>query len=214
MPSEPLLGLPLAIKDNIDSAGNPTTAGMPLFRDGRLRWNAPVLQRLLDQGAKLLGKMAMHELDCGISGNDNDRRPARNPYDPERIPGGGSSGRAIAVATGMAPAGLGSDTGGSIRIPAALCGIVGLRPTTGGYPAVGVVPISSTRDTVGPVARTVCDVATLDAAITGADDLDEDLRIDAVRLGLPDGYFFEELDPELAARGAEAPIQGYCFVGI
>ena len=195
----PLLGLPLAIKDNINSAGIPTTAGTPLFRDHRPRRNAPVLQRLLDKGAILLGKMAMHELAFGISGNNKDRGPARNPYDPERIPGGSSSGTAIAVATGMAPAGLGSDTGGSIRIPAALCGIVALRPTTGRYPAAGVVPISSTRDTVGPMARTVCDVATLDAAITGADDLDEDLPVDAVRLGLPDGFFFEELDPGLAA---------------
>jgi Asp-tRNA(Asn)/Glu-tRNA(Gln) amidotransferase A subunit family amidase len=200
----PLLGVPLAIKDNINSAGIPTTAGTPLFRDHRPTRNAPVLQRLVDAGAILLGKTAMHELAFGISGNNKDRGPARNPYDPERIPGGSSSGTAIAVATGMAPAGLGSDTGGSIRIPAALCGIVGLRPTTGRYPATGVVPISSTRDTVGPMARSVSDIALLDAVITREDNLVEAPPIDSVRLGVPDGFFFEELDSGLATLVSDA----------
>ncbi|MGE0239677.1 MAG: indoleacetamide hydrolase [Parvibaculaceae bacterium] len=194
----PLLGLPLAIKDNINSAGIPTTAGTPLLDGHRPRVDAPVLRRLLDQGAILLGKTSMHELAFGITGNNTHRGPARNPFDPNRIPGGSSGGTAIAVALGMAPAGLGSDTGGSVRIPAALCGIVGLRPTTGRYPGAGVVPISGTRDTVGPMARTVADTMLLDQAITGEAPERREVPVAGIRLGLPDRFFFDDLDHDLA----------------
>lgn len=192
-----LLGLPLAIKDNINSAGIPTTAGTPLLDGFVPTANAAVLQRLLDAGAILLGKTAMHELAFGITGNNKYRGPTRNPHDPDRIPGGSSSGTAVAVAAGMAPAGLGSDTGGSLRIPAALCGITALRPTTGRYPGRGVVPITSTRDTVGPMARTVADLALLDEVITGSKAAPM-VAIEDIRFGIPDNFFFDDIDPEVA----------------
>jgi len=199
-----LLGLPLAVKDNINTAGIPTTAGTPLLREHRPKRNAPVLQRLLDAGAFVLGKTSMHELAFGITGNNTEWGPARNPHDPRCIPGGSSGGTAIAVSTGMAPAGLGSDTGGSVRIPAALCGVTGLRPSTGRYPAAGVVPISSTRDTVGPIARSVADLALIDEVLTGSAPLGPPPALQRLRLGLPDGFFLDDLDAEVAELMASA----------
>src|SRR5216117_2024753 len=170
----PLHGLPLLIKDNINSAALPTTAGTPSLSGNRPRANAHVLDALLRAGGIVFGKANMHELAFGITSNNGAFGPVRNPYDPSKIPGGSSGGNAAGVAARFAPGGIGSDTGGSTRIPAALCGVVGFRPTVGRYPGTGtlagvreVVPIAHTRDTPGPIARSVADVALLDAVIMG-----------------------------------------------
>jgi Asp-tRNA(Asn)/Glu-tRNA(Gln) amidotransferase A subunit family amidase len=200
----PLHGLPLLIKDNINSATLPTTAGTPSLIGNRPRANAHVLDALLGAGAVLFGKANMHELAAGITSNNGEFGPVRNPYDPSKIPGGSSGGNAAGLAARFAPAGVGSDTGGSTRIPAALCGVVGFRPTVGRYAGTGtlagvreVVPLSHTRDTPGPIARSVADVALLDAVITGeALGLPRaDLR--GLRLGVARRSFFADLDPAL-----------------
>ena len=200
----PLHGLPLLIKDGINSATLPTTAGTPALIGNRPRANARVLEALLDAGGILFGKANMHELAYGVTSNNGRFGPVRNPYDPTKIPGGSSGGNAAGVAARFAPAGIGEDTGGSTRIPAALCGIVGVRPTVGRYPGTGtlagvreVVPIAHTRDTPGPMARSVADVALLDAVITGAALALPPLDLLGLRLGVDRGSFFEDLDGEL-----------------
>jgi mandelamide amidase len=194
----PLHGLPLALKDNIDTAALPTTAATPALRQHRPRADAPVAAALFREGAILLGKNNMHELAFGITSNNAAFGAVSNPYDRTKIPGGSSGGTGAAIAARMAPAGLGSDTGGSVRIPAALCGISGLRPTAGRYSNHGMVPISSTRDTAGPMARSVADLILLDSVITGESSVVRPARLDELRLGVPRGYFFENLDPALA----------------
>jgi mandelamide amidase len=201
--SRPLNGLPFVAKDNIDTTDLPTTACTPALRDHHPPQNAPVVARLLEAGAILFGKCNMHELAFGVTNNGGAFGAARNPYDQNLIPGGSSGGTAAAVSAGLVPFGLGSDTGGSVRIPAALCGIVGLRPTLGRYPQDGVVPISPTRDTVGPMARCVADVALVDAVISGQTASIEPVRLSKLRLGVPREYFFENLEPGVA-RSMEA----------
>jgi len=200
----PLHGLPLVIKDNIDTVGFATSAGTPALRSNMPRANAPVAERLFAAGALLLGKANMHELADGITNNNAAFGAARNPYAPTMIPGGSSGGTAAAVAARMSPGGLGTDTGGSVRIPAALCGVVGLRPTAGRYPAGGIVPISHTRDTAGPIARTVADVALLDGVITGAQAGLSSASLKGARIGVPRSPFFEDVDPAVAAVVASA----------
>src|SRR4051794_19436183 len=161
----PLAGLPIVVKDNINTSDLPTTGGTPALRDVQPTANAPTLQRLLDAGAIVLGKANMHELAFGTTSTNfaSFAGAVHNPYDRSRVPGGSSGGTAVAIAARIAPAGLGTDTGGSGRIPAALCGIAGLRPTLGNggaqrrYDGSGVLPISHTRDTIGTMARTVTD---------------------------------------------------------
>jgi Asp-tRNA(Asn)/Glu-tRNA(Gln) amidotransferase A subunit family amidase len=199
-----LHGLPVVIKDNIDVVGTATTAGTPALRSNRPRANAPVAEALFAAGALLLGKTNMHELADGITNNNAAFGAVRNPYAPAMIPGGSSGGTAAAVAARMCPAGLGTDTGGSVRIPAALCGVVGLRPTSGRYPGAGIVPISHTRDTAGPIARTVADVALLDSVVTGARRPVPVPSLSGLRIGVPRIPFYEDLDPELAAVVATA----------
>ena len=140
----------------------------------------------------------MHELAVGITSNNAHFGAARNPYNSAMIPGGSSGGTAVAIAARLAVAGLGSDTGGSCRIPAALCGIVGFRPTLHRYSQLGVVPISSTRDTPGPLGRTVEDVMLLDRVCSVRKQAPEEIRLQDLRLGVPRDYFYEDLEPELA----------------
>ncbi|MEV6123070.1 amidase family protein [Streptomyces sp. NPDC052077] len=160
-----LAGALLAVKDNIDVAGTPTTAGTPALADHVPGLSSTVWLRCARAGARLAGKTALHELAYGITGHHALGPPALNPSAPGHLAGGSSSGTAAAVAARLAPAGLGTDTGGSVRIPAALCGIVGYRPTKGRYPMDGVVRVSTTRDTVGVLARDVRDVRILDRVL-------------------------------------------------
>ena len=186
----PLHGLPLLVKDNINTATLPTTAGTPSLIGNRPSANAHVVDALLGAGGIVFGKANMHELAFGITSNNGTFGPVRNPYDMSKIPGGSSGGNAAGVAARFAPAGIGTDTGGSTRIPAALCGVVGFRPTVGRYAGTGtlagvreVVPISHTRDTPGPIARSVADVALLDAVITGEPALPR-ADLNGLRLGV------------------------------
>ena len=200
-----LAGLPIVVKDNINTAELPTTAGTAALRHVRAKHNAPSLQKLLDAGAVLLGKANLHELAFGITSTNLTAfaGPVKNPYDTARIAGGSSGGTAAAIAARIAPAGLGTDTGGSTRVPAALCGIAGFRPSVGNGGAQrryvdtnAVVPISHTRDTVGPMARSVADVALLDAVITGA-PLAKAVPLPGLRIGVP-ASFWAGLDARLA----------------
>ena len=199
-----LRGLPVPVKDNFDTADMPTTGGTPGLRDHKPARNAPVVQRLIDDGAVVMGKLNMHELAYGITSNNGAFGPARNPYDPDRIPGGSSGGSGAAVGARMAPVAMGSDTGGSVRIPAALCGAAGLRPTTGRYSQAGIVPISNTRDTAGPLARSVEDLALFDSVLCGVPDTLPAISLKSVRIGVPRGHFYESLHPETAHVAEEA----------
>jgi aspartyl-tRNA(Asn)/glutamyl-tRNA(Gln) amidotransferase subunit A len=177
-----LSGAPLALKDLYDIRGTPTTAGSSFFRDAApAADDACVVARLREAGAVFLGKLNLHECALGVTGDNPHFGPCRNPWDLARIAGGSSSGSAAALAAGLCLGSLGSDTGGSIRIPAALCGIVGLKPTSGRVSLRGVVPLSWTLDHAGPMARTVADVALLLQVIAGYDPDDPssvDVRVD------------------------------------
>ena len=192
----PLHGVPLVLKDNIDTVDLPATGGTAALRNHRPRQNAPVAQALFDAGAMLSGKANLHELAMGITNNNGVFGAVGNPYDPAMIPGGSSGGTGAAIGARIAPAGLGSDTGGSVRIPAALCGTTGLRPSSGRYPGAGIVPISSTNDTPGPMARDVTDLALLDGVITGDDAPLPTLQLSDLRLAVPREHFWEDLDPQ------------------
>lgn len=182
-----LAGLPIAVKDNINTKNLKTTGGTSSLRNFQPTSNAPSLQKLIDAGAIVLGKSNLHEWAFGITSTNftlgidpitkNANRPCKNPYDTSRIPGGSSGGTAVAIAARFAPAGLGTDTGGSTRVPASFCGIAGFRPSVGNgagqgrrYPdtATDALPISTTRDTLGPMGRSVADLALLDSVITGS----------------------------------------------
>lgn len=194
----PLTGIPLAVKDNINTVGLPTTGGTGALKAFRAAADAPVATKLFAAGALLGAKANMHELAFGITTNNAVTGASRNPYDRSRIPGGSSGGVAVAVAARMMPAGIGTDTGASVRLPAALCGLVGLRPSPGRYPGAGIVPISATRDVPGPMTRTVADAARIDAAIVGETARLERMTLKGLRIGLPRSYFYEDLDPEVA----------------
>jgi len=216
-PLPPLAGLPIVVKDNINTADMPTTGGTMALRNARPRANAPSLQKLIDAGAIMIGKTNLHELAFGITSTNTASfaGPVKNPYDITRIPGGSSGGTAAAIAAGVAPAGLGSDTGGSTRIPAALTGTAGLRPSVGNggaerryHDTNAVVPISRTRDTVGPMGRSVADVALLDAVITGT-PVATAAQLEGKRIGIP-ASFWAGLDPELEAiaKAARGKLEG------
>jgi len=208
----PLHGVPIALKDLIDTAGVPTTGASAVFDDRIPSEDAVVVRRLRDAGAVLIGKLNLHEMAYGGSGVVGAGPASRNPHDPAHITGGSSSGSAAAVAAGMCFAALGSDTSGSIRLPAALCGIVGLMPSYGLVPLRGVIPLSSSYDHVGPMTRTVRDAALVLQAIAGYDDQDFTSVALAVpdyaaaldrgpipRIGVARAMFFTDLDPEVGA---------------
>ncbi|MDE2137029.1 MAG: amidase [Gammaproteobacteria bacterium] len=209
----PLHGIPLALKDLFDTAGVRTTAGSALFATRVPQQDAEVVRRLKAAGAVLLGKLNMHEFAFGGSSVFSHFGPVRNPWNPLYSAGGSSGGSAAAVAARLCYAALGTDTGGSIREPAAYCGIVGLKPTHGRVSASGVVPLAWSLDHVGPMTRTVGDAALVLQAIAGYDpqdpastpdpvpDYSADLEAEtaALRLGIPRDYFYENLHPDIAA---------------
>jgi aspartyl-tRNA(Asn)/glutamyl-tRNA(Gln) amidotransferase subunit A len=206
----PLDGVPITAKDIIWSRGRRTTSGSRIDRDFVPDRDAPSLASLRAAGAVLLGKTNLHEFAYGVSNVNPHYGAARNPWDPSRISGGSSGGSAVALAAGVGFGSIGTDTGGSIRIPSALCGTVGLKPTYGAVSREGVTPLSWTFDHVGPMARNVEDVSLLYEVLTGrpAGDRLDSLR--GVKLGLHEKYFFERLAPEVEAsvRGAIARMTG------
>lgn len=157
----PLHGIPVSLKDLIDEAGIPTTAASLALDDRVPATDAPLVARLRHAGAIILGRTNLHEFALGTTSEDSGFGPVRNPYDESRVAGGSSGGSAVAVATGMGLASIGTDTGGSIRIPAAACGVVGLKPSIGDIPTAGIVPLSRTLDHAGPLALSVQDAASL-----------------------------------------------------
>ena len=190
-----LAGVPFAVKDNIDVAGSSTTAGSPILRDSVAEVDAGVVAALREAGAVVVGRTNMHELAFGITSNNTAHGPVRNPLDPSLVAGGSSGGSAAAVALGVVPFSLGTDTGGSVTVPAAFCGVVGFRPTTGRYPGDGLVKLSWTRDTVGLHARTVADVRTVDRVICRQPDAPV-TSLDGMVLGVLRARF-DDLDPEI-----------------
>lgn len=168
----PLHGIPVTLKDLIDTRGIRTTCGSRILAEHVPSQDATVTIRLREAGAVLLGKAALHEFAYGVTTNNPHFGATRNPWDPERIPGGSSGGSGAAVAAGLGPVSLGTDTGGSIRIPGALCGVVGLKPTFGRVSRHGVFPLAWSLDHVGPLTRTVEDAALVLQAIAGPDPRD------------------------------------------
>lgn len=213
-----LHGIPIALKDLFDTAGVRTTAGSKIFADRVPTENGEVVKRLLEQGAIAIGKTNLHEWAFGVTTQNPHFGPTRNPWDLSRIPGGSSGGSGAALAAGLCYGALGSDTGGSIRIPASLCGIVGLKPTFGRVSVRGSVPLAWSLDHAGPMARTVRDVALLYAAIAGYDaedptsadrEVDDPLAeiedgVRGLRLGVPRQHFFAGTEPEIVSAVREA----------
>ena len=200
----PLEGLPIVLKDSINRAHMNTTAGTPALQGFRPASSAPVVQILTNAGAIVLGKTNLHELSAGYTTNNAFRGPTRNPYDTNRIPGGSSGGNGAALAARFAPLAIGEDTGGSIRVPAALTGTTGFRPSTGRYSTAGVVPLAHTLDTLGPMARNVRDLALIDSVITGDPIELETVSLQGLRIGVPRAYFHDLVDPVVEQAFAKA----------
>lgn len=220
--SGPLAGMTVTLKDVIHTAGVRTTNGSAIDSDFVPDADAEVVRRLKAAGAIVLGKNSLHEYAYGGTTQNPFFGSCRNPWASDRIPGGSSGGSGVAVAAGMCCASLGTDTAGSGRLPAALCGVTGLRPTSGAIPNRGVTPVSAFFDTISPMARSVTEVAAVFRAIAGHDPLDPfsvprtqlppgpagDGRLDGLRIGIPASYFLEGLDPgvEQATRAAIATL--------
>jgi Asp-tRNA(Asn)/Glu-tRNA(Gln) amidotransferase A subunit family amidase len=193
----PLHGLPMPIKDSVNTMDLPTTAGTNALRGFRPARDAACVALLRAAGAIMLGKTNLHELSFGWTSDNLAFGAVRNPYDPTRIPGGSTGGTAAAIAARMAPLGVAEDTQGSIRVPAALCGICGFRPTTGRYPTDGAAPITPLFDQIGPHARSVADLALFDAVMTGDARPIAPAPLAGLRIGVARGYYFAGLDPEV-----------------
>jgi len=196
-PMGPLFGLPIPVKDSVSTRDYPTTAGTPALRHFRPQNDAPIVATLRAAGAIVLGKTNLHELSFGWTSNNRAFGAVHNPYDLTRIPGGSSGGTAAAIAAHLAPLGVAEDTEGSIRVPAALCGIAGFRPTTGRYPTTGCVPISALFDQVGPHARSVADLALFDSVAANDHAPLTEVNLRGVRLGIVHDYWFSGLDPDV-----------------
>jgi len=214
----PLHGVPVALKDLIDAGGVRTTMGSAFFADHVPDHSATVSRKLEEAGSVLIGKTNTHEFAYGPTGDRSHFGPTRNPYDERRITGGSSGGSGAAVTANLCYGALGSDTGGSIRIPAALCGTVGMKPTFGRVSKSGVFPLAWSLDHVGPITRTVEDNALMLNALAGYDPEDlysvdlavEDFTCDlhhgvgGATIGLPSSFYFEHVDAEVEARAREA----------
>src|SRR6516225_6301645 len=208
-----LHGMTIAVKDNIDTAGIRTACGSLLFADRIPNADARVVESLRRAGAIIMGKASMMELAFGVRSLDAVGGQCRNPWNPNHVPGGSSGGSAAAVALDLCDAALGTDTGGSIRMPAAFCGVAGLRPTHGLVSNRGVLPVSVSFDTVGPMARRVEDLARVLCAIAGydredpnsakrnvsAEILDAEADVAALRIAVPRNFYFSDIDPEVEA---------------
>ncbi|MGH9667269.1 MAG: amidase, partial [Bryobacteraceae bacterium] len=210
----PFHGVPVAHKDLLLTKGIRTTSGSKVFADYVPDHDATVVEKLAAAGAVMVGKLNQHELAYGITSTNPHYGAVRNPWDTERIPGGSSGGSGAAVAAGIVPMATGSDTGGSIRVPAAFCGTVGLKPTYGRVSRYGALPLAFTLDHIGPLTQTVRDAAVTLNAIAGRDPRDEStsrrpvpdyvpppapVNLHGVRVGMPENYYLDRLDPEVDA---------------
>ncbi len=195
----PLHGVPISVKDLVDIAGTPTTCGSAVPAR-HPETDAPIVTRLREAGAIIIGKTNLHEFAFGTTSDESAFGAVKHPLDPRHSAGGSSAGAAVALVEGMCFGSVGTDTGGSIRIPSAACGIVGLKPTLGEIPCEGIVPLSTTLDHVGPMARTIADAALLFHAMKGTGHRRSARKNTTLAIGVPESYFCERLDPEV--RGA------------
>jgi mandelamide amidase len=194
-----LHGLPVAFKANIDVVGYATTGSSRALREYFPKRDAPIVSAMKAQGVVPMGKLNMHELAFGATSNNAYCGAVRNPYNKDHVPGGSSGGSGAAVGGGLLPAALGTDTGGSVRVPAALCGAAGFRPSTGRWSTKGILPISHTRDTAGPIARSVADLDLLDRAVAAPKRAAATVgSLEKRRFGVPRGYFFDTLTDDVA----------------
>ena len=193
----PLGGIPYACKDLFDVAGQVTTAGSRVLHDNLAERDADAIMAMDNAGAIYLGKLNLHEFAYGATGENPHYGTPPNPYDHSRLAGGSSSGSAAALGFGLCAAALGTDTGGSVRAPAALCGLVGFKPTCGRISTEGVIPYSWSLDHVGTFSRTAGDAALLLEALLGTEYHPATTRLEGARIGLPRTFFFERCDPEI-----------------
>jgi aspartyl-tRNA(Asn)/glutamyl-tRNA(Gln) amidotransferase subunit A len=199
-PAGPLHGVPLALKDNIATANLCTTAGSRVLVDWVPAEDAPVVRDLKRAGAVILGKTNLHEFAYGGTCTNVEFGAVRNPWNTNHVPGGSSGGSGAAVAAGMCPAALGTDTAGSIRLPASQCGVVGLKPTYGRISIDGVIPLAWSLDHVGPLARTVTDAALVYGVLAGTPPSSTlGAGVGGLRIGVPRQFFFDNLQPDVGA---------------